>query len=74
MQIVNSAVGIEQDDSVKSDSQMSTDPPATLALATFDEILNAYTARRPDSGRRRRKAGETEMFPWRDAVSTAPLE
>ena len=55
-------------------SQMSADAPITFALATFGEVLSAYTVLRSDSGRRRRRELETERFPWHDAITDPAAE
>jgi hypothetical protein len=59
-----SAAGIQEDDSVKSDARALADPPNAFELATFGEILFAYTAVRSNTGPRHRRGFETEIFPW----------
>src|SRR5581483_7429786 len=45
-----------------------------LALATFGEVLYAFSALRATSGRRRGGRVESEMLPWQDGAPVAPVQ
>jgi len=48
--------------------------PIDLELATFGEVLYAFSALRSTSGRRRGARVEPELLPWRNAIPDAPVE
>jgi hypothetical protein len=48
--------------------------PVNLELATFGEVLYAFSALRSTSGRRRGCRVEAELLPWPNAVPGAPIE
>ncbi|MFN7997550.1 MAG: hypothetical protein U0Q18_28285 [Bryobacteraceae bacterium] len=45
-----------------------------LELATFGEVLYAFSALRATSGRRRGGRVDSEILPWQDAAPIAPVQ